>query len=467
MKKLWLYLHFPNLQLDSLPSEQSQVPTIVLDGKRNQTTQCNSLAYEQGVQLGMGLGTASALASNLQVIPYNPDIENNKINEIADSLYQLTSDINLQTPNGILLRCHNMLAFYGGLSAYWQAIQENLKQLDLQYQFATGGTPFAAKLLAKSQFNHVTDDAEQLKNALLQRPLEQTELAFKTVEKLKRVGIRKVAELAKIPLSDIAKRFDIDLVTYMGRMLGELHHNVRFYHPEKKFNRRIELLYEIDNTEVLIHPLKHLLSGLEHFLKIRDQLTEKLIISLQQREQATLTFDLEAAQGEYQAQQWQSLLRLKLETLTLSAPVYAISLQTGATFIRTPDKQDLFAGKQGALSEAQFISQLQAKLGNDNVRSLLLNNDFRPELSSAYGSAHAQAHSVALLQKDRPALLLSTPEVLTEQVTINSGPERISFGWWDAHPVLRDYFIARTQTGRWYWVYRDQQQRWFLHGVFS
>ena len=54
--------------------------------------------------------------------------------------------------------------------------------------------------------------------------LQQTELAVKTVQKLNRVGIHKVGDLLKLPLKDLAKRFDIDLVTYLGRLTGEFHH---------------------------------------------------------------------------------------------------------------------------------------------------------------------------------------------------------------------------------------------------
>ena len=53
---------------------------------------------------------------------------------------------------------------------------------------------------------------------------------------------------------------------------------------------------------------------------------------------------------------------------------------------------------------------------------------------------------------------------------------RIEAAWWDPQtsaPVLRDYFIARSESAGLLWVYRERlaadQERahWFLHGVYA
>jgi protein ImuB len=54
-----------------------------------------------------------------------------------------------------------------------------------------------------------------------------------------------------------------------------------------------------------------------------------------------------------------------------------------------------------------------------------------------------------------------------------SGPERIETGWWDDHPVARDYFIAQTEDGALVWVYRGRvpgeagEVNWYLQGRFA
>ena len=38
---------------------------------------------------------------------------------------------------------------------------------------------------------------------------------------------------------------------------------------------------------------------------------------------------------------------------------------------------------------------------------------------------------------------------------------------WDGERVLRDYYIARLPEGQLAWIYRDNQQGWFVHGWFG
>ena len=55
--------------------------------------------------------------------------------------------------------------------------------------------------------------------------------------------------------------------------------------------------------------------------------------------------------------------------------------------------------------------------------------------------------------KLRPSFILTTPEPLKDEVALLQGPERLMTGWWDGNDIIRDYFIARSQQGRWLWIF--------------
>jgi protein ImuB len=472
MQNIWLYLYFPNLQLDALLQQnpESNIHSqayVILDEQTNQVCQLNHTAYQAGIRLGMGLGTAAMLKGDLQVIAYQEAITKNRLNDIAQNLYLVTSDICFFNENSLLLRVHNMLNLYGNLTSYWQVVQHQLLQQKVNFHYATGHSPLAAKLLAITAWDQVTDNVDIIKQAIQNTSLQHTDLTTKAVEKLQRVGVHAIQALLKIPLADVAKRFDIEVATYIGKLTAQIPHPVSFFHPKKHFDRVIELLYDIENIQILQAPLNQLLQNLEQFLKARDLLTQTLVFTLSQRDEKTIELNIHSQQGEYLAKYWAVLISLKLENITLSAPVFAIRLVVENSYIRTPDKSDLFAGKQGRLSRLQLISLLQAKLGEDAVSTPTLNNDYRPERAIQNSKRLAKSIQPFQLYALRPSFLLTPPQRLQEKISIAYGPERIETGWWDTKPITRDYFIAFNQLGQWYWVFKTPPGDWYLHGVFS
>ncbi len=473
MKSFWLYLHFPHLQLDTLfanPNQtQSELPVVVLNTRHNTVVQANAVARQAGISLGMGLGTAAALQHDLQVLPYQYEVEHSRLKELASHLYQVTSDIHLFSPNGILLRIHHMLKLYGGLTAYWQIIRRQLAPFHLSYHFATGHSALAAKMLASQGFDTISDDLASLKEAVGRCPLSATELDSKLQQKLTRVGVHRVSDLQSLPLKDLAKRFDAQLVTYLGRLSGEFHHPLQWFMPPSQFERYLELLYEISHSDHLHKPLLSMLTGLEQFLKVRDLLTHSIVLRLEIREHPAQSVQVNSAEGEYQASKWLELSKLKLDSLTLQGPVYGIHLRTLQTHLRCPDKADLFSRSKGSLTDLQLVALLQAKLGETAVLRLVMEDDFRPEKASSYRPVTTVRESQPLnaLQPCRPSFLLPEGQPLTEKVRIMEGPERLHTGWWDNHEVVRDYYIARSEQGQWLWIYRTPQNQWYVQGVFS
>lgn len=463
----WIYLHFPTLQLDALYSEHTSQPLVIVDSKRFQIVQCNAAASEQGIQNGMGLGSASALCHQLQVHPYDAKVEHQTLIDIAQWLYMVTSDIALFAPQGILLKVTNMLSLYGGLKPYWQQVSQHLDKLKLTYCFANGFSPYSAMLQAKSGTHVLHQDKDKITQAICRYPLSATELDGQSVEKLSRVGITHLHQLLELPMQDIARRFDIDLVNYTGRLMGQFKHPLSFYHPPEKFQSYLELLFDIENIQWLEKPLNKLLKKLEIFLTLRNQVAFALQLDLHQRDHQDGKLTFTSAAGDYLATRWMKLCQLTMESLQLDAPVQGLTL----TLIRAGElestSQDIFLGHKGQQNELELISTLQAKLGKQRVRKVALSDDPRPEYSTLLCDPDVLIPSKPKVTRFRPSLMLTAPEPLQEQVTIMQGPERFVTGWWDGDEMTRDYFIARSQDGRWLWVFRNQHMQWFLHGLFS
>ncbi|WED23274.1 DNA polymerase Y family protein [Vibrio sp. JC009] len=462
---LWLYLHFPRLQLDTLFSDIREVPLCIMD--KHTIIQVNDIAEKAGIKTGMGLGSAASLCNNLQVHPYKAGVEESKLKEIAHWLYLVTSDISLFPPDGLLLKVSNMLTLYDGLESYWRSLKKQLDELNLNYHYSTAFSPLAARLLAKAGEHCISDSRNWLEQKLLTYPVQATELPGKQIEKLNRVGIRHLKDLLTIDISEVAKRFDIELVNYTGRLTGRFKHPVDFYYPPETFKRYLELLYEIENIQWLEKPLYKLFVQLESFLKLREQVAYELTLRLHLRDKADQEIIFHSANGDYQADKWNKLSQLALESVKLEAPVIGMTLLASQVDQLQPDGKDFFDGQTGNRSALELISLLQAKLGKEAVKGIALTDDPRPEKATQLCEPMYESQNSQDRRPLRPSLLLPKPEPLQEKVTIMQGPERLSTGWWDGGGIIRDYFIAVSPGGRWVWVFRDKEGGWFLHGFFS
>ncbi|MEZ8657700.1 DNA polymerase Y family protein [Vibrio cyclitrophicus] len=488
---LWLYLHFPSLQLDTLfnsnelgsSKDSREQPIIIVDEKDHHVLQANPAALESGITLGMGLGSAAALCHNLHVHPYIIELEKNKLKEIAQWAYLVTSDMALLPPNGLLIKASNMLSLYDGLDNYWHELKSHLETLNIQFSFATGYSPLSAILLGKQSINQATNNVEQMKAWVSQQALSSSELPAKQVERLNRVGINVVEDLLKLPLQDVARRFDIDLVNYVGRLNGQFKHPIDFYHPPESFQQYLELLFDIENILFIEKPLLKLLNQLECFLRLRDRVAFELTLTLHLRNKDDHPVSFYSAQGDYLATKWVNLTHLTLESLKLTAPVQGLTL----SLVRHGEPQmayhDLFDGNTGTLATLDLLSLLQAKLGQACIQTPKIQYDPRPEKANQYSlptlskpvskrqtPSGSEQQTIALSvnqQRLRPSILLPEPEALTESVTLSQGPERIVSGWWDGEKIIRDYFIAHSENGRWLWIFRTPDKQWFLHGLFS
>ncbi|MCX2792823.1 Y-family DNA polymerase [Vibrio sp. Sgm 5] len=464
---LWIYLHFPRLQLDALFGDNQEQPVVIVESQRCRIIQYNEIAEQQGIKPNMGLGSAASLCRDLQVHPYHPQTELSKLQEIAQWLYLITSDVVLMPSQGILLRATPMLNLYEGLQNYWTKVSAHLSELKLSFQFGCGFSPFSAKLMALSGSNCLSEDKALMLQALQPLPLTLTDLSTSTVDKLQHVGVTTLEGLLELPLQDIARRFDIDLVNYVGRLTGQFKHPVDFYHPTESFQVYLELLFEIENVQWVERPLAKLLQQLETFLKLRDKVAFELCLTLHQRDKQEQHLQLTSAQGDYLYQRWQQLASLNLESLTLNGPVMGLTLKIVRQGEPLSATRDLFAGQKGQMNALELLSLLQAKLGKSAVLKPNIACDPRPEKASQYRPADEPDVSIntipALL---RPAMQLPEPIALQEQVSLIHGPERIVSGWWDGDEIMRDYYVAHTKQGRWLWVFRDQHKHWFLHGYF-
>lgn len=507
MTTLWLYLHFPALQLDSLFQSQPQtvpattcnselamplqaaLPICLLDSGTLLIKQVNIVALQQGIQTGMTLSMASALCHELQVLPYQEEQELLYLQQIAALMYQISADIALDPPAALWLRIDPMLALYAGLQPYLATLKLQLSALQLQYEFAVANTAAAAQLLCFSQPGFVSDQPELIAIALKNCPLQlsqlrQTTSGQKILQQLQAIGIASLGQLLAIPRSELSRRFCAELMVMLEQISGQRPTVSQFYQPPEQFCQSLELLYQLEHSQQLQAPLSYLLQRLQNYLQLRDQHCYQLQLQLELRDHPPVMLSLQSACGEYQQARWLALFQLRLQQLKLPAPLFKMQLSASQTTARAGDNLSLFNARARddaaavnqrfpqtfqstavtTADELRLRSLLTAKLGAERVQQPSLHADHRPELANgAYqpglqviaGKGNVRGQQQQL--RNRPPLCSELPSNLQSQRTVGASlhPLPLRPGLLLAQPIpLRMQLqlqpgLERITTGWW------------------
>lgn len=468
----WLYLHFPHLQRDSLlPAETDADQALIIVGPApHPIVQLNPAAEAAGLKTGMGLASAASLCQALTIMSHDPDFEIRRLHELANACYALTADIVVCAPQGIACHITPMLKLYGDLHNYLHSIKALLDSQQVSPVMACAPTLSAARLLASNGIAQESDDPDQVQTQLQRLPVRCLPLAARQQQLLERLGIATLAQLQQLPRNEVGPRVGIEVLDLLDRLNGHKAETHRYFMPAARFERSLILEHELSHSQALLFPLKRVLQQLQQFLQQRASRIQHLQIVLGHRDQSEQALHLASGEPESRAEVWLNLLQLKLERLSLQAPVIHLRLVVEQLLARDEDTPDLFSAQQG-LTPTQLLSRLQARLGQQAVQHFELQEDYRPEHAFRHAHIdhlrHAETASTLPAPALRPSLLFEPARPLSEPLRIVHGPERIQTAWWSDAAVCRDYFVAHNTQGQTLWVYRDLEQRWFVHGLFA
>ncbi len=480
----WLAVHLPMLPLEVLErGGAGEVPLAV--GVRRQggrILRCNAAALASGVRPGMALGAARALCAGLVVRTANPGAEREALERLAAWALGFTPLVSLVPPRALLLDVGASLRLFGGPGPLAGRVRDGLAGLGYQGRLALAPTPLGALVLAVqadagARETPLIPDGTALRAALADLPLGALGLHRREWEDLAALGLRRVGGLLCLPRQGLRERLGPRRVDWLMRLLGEAPDPRLPFAAPARYRGRLELPAEVELAEALLFPCRRLLAELGGLLAGRQAGVEQLHWDLDHGRGPGTRLTLGSARPLADPERWLDLLRGRLERLDLPAPVRAVALAADGFRPLAPVCGDLFPDLKvpGRTPDPALLDRLRARLGPGSVRGLALTADHRPEL--AWRWAEPGESGPGLPRADRPLWLLPRPEPLAErdgrpwlEGALDLGPERerIDTGWWDDHPVARDYFVATSPRGERLWVYRELRGReWHLHGRFG
>jgi protein ImuB len=363
-------------------------------------------------------------------------------------------------------------ALFQGHLALLAAIERELTQLELSHVCALAPSPTAAALLTRAAARDHALTRSQLRTQLDKLPLQLLELPEKTLAALAASGLRRIGEVLVLPAAAIARRFEPETLLYLRRLCAEVADPRPAWRLPETYQARCEFGVEVRTSTALLFPLQRLLLEFQGYLRARDCSVQRFTLEFEHYRQpvSRVTIGLSAAGRD--AAQFLTLVRERLHSLALPAPVSALRVTADEFTAPAIVQTDLFGNDAQPLQQLQrLLDRLRARLGDDSIQALALEADHRPERGWRFitpeklgaGGTDANPDSPS-----RPCWLLREPIRIETPASLLRGPERIESGWWDGADVSRDYYLARTHQGARVWVFRDRRQdAWYLQGLWA
>ena len=336
-------------------------------------------------------------------------------------------------------------------------------------------------------------------------PLTLLRLDPRAVAGLLRLGVRTVADLARLPRGDVVARFGPAPVLRLDQALCRGPEPIAWPHPPPPWSERLAFAEPIGTPEDLARALHLLAERLGTRLAAAHRGGQCFVATFLRVDGARPALRIATARPVHEPAYVGKLFAAKLETLDPGFGIDAAVLEAEAVGPLAPTQSGLAEfGAPTAGDLAATLDALANRLGPGHVwrpapapshvpeRALRRADPLsRPEGWPLPGGAKPGPRPVRLLRRpeeveatapvpDDPPILFRWRGVV-HRVRAASGPERIAAEWWrgprdetrEEADRVRDYYCVEDAAGARFWLFRTGRSagapgaRWFLHGVFG
>ncbi len=489
---LWISIYLPELSLQSHARGAigwlKNVPVVISDGtaSRRHVHAANSFAGDAGITPQMTVIAAQARAADLLVVPREPEKERDTLHHVTGWLMQFSPMVCVE-PAGASLEISSTLRLFGGITQLASRIRRGIRELGFDACVGIAPTPLAAWLLAKASRHmeglRMCREPATLPERLTDIPLVLFDWPPDTLSPLTELGLVRVKDLLAQPRAGLRRRLGERVLHDLDRALGRTGDPREAHQLPEKFSCHTELLFDIVDVERLLIPVRMLLNGMEGFMRARGVGVCEIVLDLKHNRTFMTTHKFGSRHAMRSTEDWMRLIRERLTVQPFPEAVVALKLSASQL---TPyhEQSDSWLPQPDVNREKwqALLERLVSRLGEKSVFAISENSEHRPEMAwklcKRQQGGTARKSAFFSNQKPRPLLLLKEPLALVTvcgspqhhgPLTLMAGPERIDTGWWDDHPVARDYYVARNAAREICWVFRDYRfgKKWYLHGYFS
>ncbi len=457
-------------------------------------TAVDAAAAAEGLYPGQRLADARALVPELHAADADALADAAALARLADWCGRYTPWAAACGEDGLSLDVTGCAHLFGGEAALIDDLVGRLARCGITARAAVADTPAAAWAWARFGDGAILEPGSNRKH-LAALPVEALRISPVTVEALRRLGLRRIGDVAPLPRAPLAARLGAELLSRLDRAFGVESEAISPRRPPAEWRARLAFADGIGRREDLDLATRELLERLCLALEADGRGARRLELALYRVDGTAQTVEIGTSRPTRDAAH---LARLFVEPLGNVEPGFGIETMILGAVVTDPLRAEQMAMPSGPRRSvedlAPVLDRLQSRLGRNAVVRLVPVASHVPERAVTVTPALSEAAAQDWppndwpMMRPRPIQLLAAPEPIEvggpadapetfrwrrcdHRIAQCEGPERIAPEWWRAagDQVSRDYFWLQDSDGRRYWVYRvpEHEPGWYLHGLFA
>jgi len=458
-------------------------------------TAANALAQAEGVIAGMVVADARAIIPFLKVIDDKPQLANQLLKRLAGWCIRFSPFVAVDPPAGLILDATGCSHLWGGDQLYLNEITGRIAARGYHVRGAMADTIGAAWGIARFSNEHFITASNQHAKALLQLPPSALRLEVDVIERLYKLGIRKIEDFINMPRAVLRRRFGRIFLKQLDYALGNEEEIVEPIEPVAPYQERLPCLEPIVTATGIEMALERLLQALCHRLQQEQKGLRLACFKGYRVDGVVVQVDIGTNRPSRNQRHLFKLFEIKLPSIEPALGIELFVLEAQKVEDHASLQEKLWERKAGMEDESisQLVDSLAGKFGSHHIHRYLPDEHYWPERSyKKAASFYETSKTNWRTDRPRPIQLLSKPEQVIVTAPIPDyppmlfrykgklhkilkadGPERIEQEWWLEDGEHRDYYRVEDEAGCRYWLYRsghydaDKAHQWFIHGFFA
>ncbi|MGD2133963.1 MAG: hypothetical protein PVI23_14305 [Maricaulaceae bacterium] len=468
----------------------------------------NAAAERAGLWPGQALADARAVEPGLVAAAADPDGDAEALKRLARWCERWTPWIRPETDDsggsdGLALDLTGCTHLYESEEALAADMAVRFKALGLDAQIAIapslglawGAARFDRQVAQTGWRVVAANEVEATLDALQVKALR---LPPQTVDNLVSLGLKRVGDVRRQPLTGLVRRFGAQIATRLAQAEGKQDKPVAPIAPETPLRAQARLVEPIVLADHVKEAGRRAVTDLCAILTRTGQGARTLVLYLYRVDGARFAIRAGTAAPSRDPVHLMKLLGEKIDRAEIDLG-FGVDLVEAVAAHAEPYGEtsgSLVAEGPGfGVALDQLVDSLAARLGAEAISRAHFSDSHIPERASGWSpAAEGETATAPADAAPRPLLMLDRPEEVdalaetpdgpprlfrwrrtTHRVARAEGPERIAPEWWREREMdapTRDYFRVETDAGRRFWLYRaglyqreTAAPKWFVHGA--